>query len=288
MLALAAVFAGCSGGGGAPSADEPPPRPAVFVIAGDDGAARGWLVGTIHALPSGIRWRSPVIRDVTAAADSLLVEVADLDDPRAIRTLFSTLATTPGLPPLAARIPQAHHARLAGLVRKAGLDEAQQRRTESWAAAVMLSRLSAQGSPENGVDRALIRDFSGRRVRELEGARNQFAIFDGLPEDAQRALLVAVIEASDPAHGEAERLRHAWLEGDLGAIESASERGMLADPRLREALLVSRNRRWLGVIEAELQSPGRPLIAVGGAHLVGPEGLITLLEERGWQIARLK
>lgn len=288
MLALAAVFAGCSGGGGAPWADETPPRPAVFVIAGDDGSARGWLVGTIHALPSGIRWRSPAISDVTAAADSLLVEVADLDDPRAIQTLFSTLATTPDLPPLAARVPQAHHARLAGLARKAGLDEAQQRRTESWAAALMLSRLSAQGSPENGVDRALIRDFSGRRVRELEGARNQFAIFDGLPEDAQRALLVAAIEASDPARGEAERLRRAWLEGDLAAIEAASGRGMLADPRLREALLVSRNRRWLGVIEAELRSPGRPLIAVGGAHLVGPDGLITLLEERGWQIARLK
>jgi uncharacterized protein len=290
IVALSVALGACSDAAdrdkGARGGSGSAPAPLLYEIARDDGAVRGWMLGTIHALPAGTAWRTPAINDAVRKADRLVVEVALADGTAAAR-LFRELAATPDLPPIAARLPPEHHARVATLTGKAGLDEAQQRRTESWAAALILSRLTAEGSSEHGVDRALLRDFAARPVRELEGARQQLIIFDSLPEDAQRALLVAVIEASEPARNEATRLRNAWLRGDLAALETAAGRGMMADPRLREALLTGRNRRWLAPIEAELRSPERPLIAVGAAHLVGPEGLIALLEDRGWRLTRI-
>lgn len=287
LFGLCVVLAGCSDAATKPASDPPPPDPAVFAITDADGTVKGWLFGTIHALPEGTRWRSAAIGQIAQIADSLVVEVADLENAAALASVFSDLGTTPGLPPLAERVPDAQRQRLAELANAAGLGQARQQRTESWAAALMLAQVSADGDSANGVDRALIRDFTGRPVHELEGARMQLAIFDALPEDAQRALLIAVIEASKPGRNKAERLRSAWLTGDLAVIEAASQQGMMADTRLRKALMIERNRRWLARIEAELQPPTRPLIAVGAAHLVGPQGLIFLLEERGYGVSRL-
>jgi uncharacterized protein len=287
VLTLFAAIAGCSDRSGDPARDAPPPNPAVFAIADANGAVKGWLIGTIHALPDGTPWRSSAVTEVASKADSLLVEVADLENGRMLEQAFGTLATTPDLPALADRVRPEHRARLDELVAKAGLGTVQQRRTESWAAALMLARVYAEGNPANGVDRALIREFDGRPVRELEGVRAQLGVFDSLPEDAQRTLLIAVIEASDPANDDAARLRRAWLGGDLAAIEDASQRGIMADARLREALMTRRNERWMERIDAQLQDRARPLIAVGAAHLVGPDGLIALLEARGYQVKRL-
>ncbi len=289
IFALALALAGRSPTGQQPTSDSPSPSPALFVIADPQGMARGWLFGTIHALPDGTPWRSAAIGEAADQADSLVVEVANLDDHAVVSQTFSQLGTSPDLPLLAARVPPAHQQRLAELVEAAGLTAAQQRRTESWAAALMLARVATEGDPAHGADRALIRDFAGRRVDELEGAAGQLAIFDTLPETAQRAMLTAVIEGSDPVQAhEAARLRRAWLVGDLAVIEAASRSGMMADPSLRDALLTQRNRAWMVQIVTMLESPGRPLIAVGAAHLTGPDGLIELLEARGYRVTRAR
>lgn len=290
-LALSLVLGACSGaadGADGKQGSAAPASPLFYEIARADGTARGWMLGTIHALPDGTAWRTPAITAAVGKADRLVVEVASLGEGAASSAaVFRELAVTPGLPPLAGRVPPEHRAALASLAQEAGLPLAQQQRTESWAAALMLARLNASGDPANGVDRALIADFAQRPIRELEGARGQLGLFDQLPEPDQRRLLVAVITASTQGPQEAEALRAAWLAGDAAALEAASRRGMMADPVLRTALLTGRNRRWLALIEAELAAPGRPLIAVGAAHLVGPEGLAAMLAARGWRLTRL-
>lgn len=265
----------------------PAASPLFYEIAREDGSARGWMLGTIHALPEGTAWRTPAISDAMGKADRLVVEVAALDDAEAMARTFRQLATTPDLPLLAARVPAARQSELAVVADRAGLGPSQQRQTESWAASLILARVNALGDPANGVDRALLRTFANRPVRELEGVRGQLGIFDRLSEAEQRAMLLAVLDASKQGQREAEALQSAWLLGDVAALEAASQRGIMADPRLRDALLIKRNQRWLPLIENELAGPGRPLIAIGAAHLVGPDGLVALLEARGWRLIRL-
>ncbi|MFN3988731.1 MAG: TraB/GumN family protein [Erythrobacter sp.] len=288
LMVLAFALGSCSGGTTADQAKRgAPPNPLFYEIARDDGLARGWMLGTIHALPDDTEWRTPAITAAVDTADRLIVEVAELGDGATSAQVFQELALTPGLPPLAERLAPQYREHVSQLAAKAGLTLTQQQRTESWAAALMLARVNAAGDPANGVDRALIGDFAQRPIRELEGTRGQLGLFDRLPEADQRRLLLAVVTASAQGPTEAEALRAAWLSGDLLALERASTQGIMADPRLRAALLVDRNHRWVPLIERELQASGRPLIAVGAAHLVGPEGLVALLEQRGWRLRRL-
>jgi uncharacterized protein YbaP (TraB family) len=50
-----------------------------------------------------------------------------------------------------------------------------------------------------------------------------------------------------------------------------------------QSLLVDRNRRWMPALESCL-STRRCFIVVGAAHLVGPDGLVTMLRQRGYRV----
>lgn len=283
---LALMIAGCSD---APGDDtgRPPANPIFYEIASADGAVEGWMLGTIHALPAGTRWQTPAIFGAIGEADLLVVE-ARLGDSARQREVMAELATTPGLPPLSERVPPDLRPQLAALLDRGNLEGSDFTDQETWVLAISLAGIDAPGGAINGVDRAMVTYFTGRPVRELEGLRGQLSIFDRLPETAQRTMLAAVVRESERTRSDPERLQRAWLAGNARVIEQATREGFLADPALREALLTGRNRRWADAIAPLLEQSPRPLIAVGAAHLVGPDGLVALLEAQGYRVRRIR
>ena len=77
-------------------------------------------------------------------------------------------------------------------------------------------------------------------------------------------------------------LAGAWRDGEL---ETLTEK-LLADfagfPGLYDSLVVDRNRRWIAPLEQYLRERRRYLVVVGALHLVGPDNVVTLLEQRGY------
>ncbi|MEE4317960.1 MAG: TraB/GumN family protein [Erythrobacter sp.] len=280
------TVAGCSFAPGDETAG-PPPNPLLYEIASADGAVEGWMLGTIHALPDDTHWRTEEIGRVIDSADFLLVEVSDLTGRGNARSIYAMLAETPGLPPLAQRVPPELQPRLLALIKRGDLDRVDFTALETWAAAITLARVDATGDPANGVDRALIDEFATRPVRELEGLRGQLSIFDRLPEREQRTMLAAVLSDSERTRADPSRLQRAWLTGDAAAIEASTREGFLADETLHRTLLTDRNRNWAAAIVPMLADAPRPLIAVGTAHLVGPEGLVALIEAQGYRVRRI-
>ena len=90
MLALAACGGGEDDGEAAAS-------PLLYEIANSDGEVEGWMLGTIHALPDDTEWRNAAIDRVAGEADSLLVEVAGMNDQAGSAATLAELAITPGL-----------------------------------------------------------------------------------------------------------------------------------------------------------------------------------------------
>lgn len=270
------------------TASEGAPAPLMWEIRDREGAVRGWLFGTIHALPDGARWRTPLLERAVKQADLLAVEIATLDDRDGMEQIFTRLATSPDLPDIGLRVPEGSRPELFGLIEHADYKPADFSRIETWAAALILAQAGDNGDAANGADRALLSDFAGRKVHEFEGTEKQLGIFDTLPETEQRDLLLAVMEEVRANEGDPERLRRAWLAGDAETLETAASTGLMEDPELREALLVARNRDWIGQLDAILASGERPLIAVGTAHLLGPDGLPALLARRGYTARRIQ
>nr|WP_255548264.1 TraB/GumN family protein [Erythrobacter ani] len=277
-------MAGCSE---TPQELLPDTNPLVFEITSEDGTVEGWMLGTIHALPDGAEWRTEAVQQVVDQADYLIVEIAALDDSAAIGRTFNELATSPGQPALTQRVDPGLRPALREIIERSNRSESDFSAVETWAAALIIARVAATGDPANGVDRAVTRDFAERGVREFEGALAQLSIFDSLSEDDQRDLLEGVILEVEQTLKRPGRLRNAWLKGDTEILEEATRTGIMADPELREALIVRRNRRWADMLESDLKAAPRPLIAVGTGHMVGAHSLVTMLEERGYRVTRL-
>jgi uncharacterized protein YbaP (TraB family) len=280
LLALACMLglAGCG------SADDwPPPSPALWEVSGPHGE-KGWLFGTIHALPDGAEWRTPLLDSVIDRTGVLVVEVANLGDRSAGPAAFEELATSPGLPPLLSRLPADERPALAAALDRADMQESDFATTESWAAALLIANAARKGDAGNGVDRALLE----RRlpVIGLEGFSEQFAIFDRLAEADQAELLHESAEASMPGDERTEVA--AWIAGDLATLERQLGDGVLKDPELRQALLVGRNRAWTARIVALLMQDRRPLVAVGAGHMLGRDGLPAMLAARGYRVRRIQ
>ena len=272
----------------ATQAEHSAPLPALWEVASADGTIEGWLFGTIHSLPDGATWETQLLSDTIDDADLLIVEIAALEDKSAMSHVFARLARGPGQPPLSRRVPASELAALHAMMRAGSFSDKDFTETESWAAALMLAQGVRGGDPGNGVDRALLRRFRGRPIRELEGAERQLGVFDSLPEQDQRDLLIAVVQEGADNAAETAELARIWRSGDMDLLAQKNTQGLLADPELRSALLVNRNEDWATQLGKLL--PGAPpaLVAVGAAHMAGPDGLPSLLRQRGYTVTRIQ
>ena len=281
LAALVAVLwlASC---GGEPAREWPAPSPALWEVSGPQGE-KGWLFGTIHAFPDGAEWRTPLFEAAIGQAGLLVVEVSNLGDAEVASQAFTAFAAGRELPPLLSRVPAEHRPTLAAALERADIDESDLAATDSWAAALLIANATRTGRAANGVDRALL--SLGLPAIALESYPMQFSIFDRLEPEEQQGLLIEAAR-NDPATELT--LVEAWIGGDIAAIERETQAGFLADPELRDALLVKRNLAWTDRIEPLLAEGRRPFVAVGTAHLIGPDGLVALLEARGYAVRRLQ
>jgi len=265
-------------------------RPAVWQVDGPAGQ-QAWLIGTIHALPAPISLDSPAFGRAVKGASSLWVEVAALEDDQRTALAFHKLSAVPAAPPIADRTGPADRLLLAKLMAEAKIDPGSFSQMDTWAAALALGQaISARSGDDsgNGADRLVLKEMRGKPVREFEGAERQLAIFDRLPEQEQRDLLSAVIRSAPTAREDGRRLQQAWLRGDVAALAALDHQGLLADPELREALLVRRNEAWIAQLLPAMARGEKPLVAVGALHLVGQDGLIAQLQARGFTVTRLQ
>ncbi|WP_309623178.1 TraB/GumN family protein [Novosphingobium sp.] len=265
-------------------------RPALWLVEGP-GGAKAWLFGTIHGLRDPVNWRSDTVEAALAQSDRLILEVADIENQAATAQAFAELAQGGPHPPLLQRVPPGDADDLAAELAQDRIAPGSLDRYDTWAAALMIAQAQAsldRQDSANGIDRALAASYRGP-IGELEGARAQLAIFDALPEAQQRALLGAVIDEDAAARStQARALEQAWAKGDVAAIARVSDAETFGDPVLRDALLVGRNRAWTIRLIALLGARARPFIAVGAAHMAGPDGLPAMLAAQGYTVTRLQ
>src|SRR4051812_38508896 len=86
----------------------------------------------------------------------------------------------------------------------------------------------------------------------------------------------------DKKKSSVKQLTGAWRNGDAATIERLVMADVKNDPVMYDRLLISRNRTWLPKIEALFSRPRHAFVVVGAAHLVGPDGIVSMLKARGY------
>jgi hypothetical protein len=260
----------------------------LWKITSDRGAF--YLVGSIHVLSKEYYPLSPALE--TAFEDSsLLVEEVDFADVLApgSQLLILTRGMLPGGQSLESVVSAETFAivskRLSGL----GISIEPLRRFKPWALALTLLGLEWQqtgfdpglGLDRHFYDRARAR---GKPVEALETLEFQISRFDGLTLEEQDRMLASTVRELDTQKRSVAELADAWKAGDADAVEQIVLRDLKSEPRLYQRLLVERNRNWMPQIEALFARPGTAFVVVGAAHLVGPDGLLAMLRQRGYAV----
>jgi len=120
----------------------------------------------------------------------------------------------------------------------------------------------------------------GLEVGWLEEVEEQVALLRG-DREAALAGLRRVVRDPDALARSSERLRRAYVERRVEELLAGGARTLAALD------VAARTRRWLPAVEDALLEGERTLFAVGVAHLLGPDGLVGLLRQRGWTVTRV-
>ena len=251
------------------------------------------LFGSLHELPAGTPWLNRRITDRVDAADTLVLEAVIPDDPSVVAGLVSKLGYTPGTARLDTRIAPSKRSKLYAAVAPTKVSMDSLDRMDTWLAAIVIgdATLARLGlSATNGVEAVLTTRVraSGKPVTPLETLQQQFGFFDTLSEPDQRALLDATVDDVETAKSDTDKLVAAWLAGDITAIAAAFKNDALgATPTVARVLMTDRNARWADWIKARLRVPGKLFVAVGAAHLAGPNSVQAMLAARGIKVEAL-
>lgn len=261
--------------------------PPMWRIADDD--TEIILLGTFHILPPDVQWRSPDLGRAIDAADEIWFE-AEVDTPAAQAETLRILKTE-GFLKKGAKLSTLLDAddanKLEGITTSLDVPFAAIDLMRPWQAFLVLSveLIKSKGfDPSAGLENRLLSEgrARGRNFVFLESVRQQLGFFTKLQPEVEKSLLTLTVRDWEKQTEEFDKLFVAWKVGDTDAIDALMNQPMREEtPEVYKVLVVDRNKAWAARIRQALDSPGRKLIAVGAAHLVGADGVPAMLETEG-------
>jgi uncharacterized protein YbaP (TraB family) len=259
-------------------------HPAIWTIHGAKGTV--YLVSSLHLLPPQVDWHRPEIDSAMKSADSFVFEVPTGESERDTETQFILQkGLLPAGQKLSMRLTPDGRRAFQRALDMAGVEQVNVDQKQPWLAEVVLTvqsmyrrNYSALHTPEGEAHDFAARN--GKDVRYFDTTEQQMEFLAGANRTGSTEQFSAVL-ADFPNQEEREtRFVEAWAAGDV-TMSAALVAAGLADLPGEQRLLNARNRDWASQIEAMLGENRTFFVAVGIAHLVGPNGVPALLRERG-------
>ncbi len=248
-----------------------------------------YLAGSVHALPADVYPLNPAFERAFEATGTLVEEI---DLAAGDLLAIAPMILTKGMYLDGRTFDSAVSKETLSLVLKHVSDPALQQLIRGMKPWMVMLTLTAMQVQQAGLDVNLGLDkyffdkatAAGRTIVGLETAESQIDRFDRMPEALQEQLLRSALEDLDAQTRELGTIVTAWQRGDAAALEETLLGGFKQYPAAYQSLIVERNRNWMPQIEACLAGTTRCLVVVGAAHLVGPDGLLALLQKRGYRV----
>ena len=230
--------------------------PAIYVVRDEDTTI--YLFGTFHILSADVEWFNGPVEQAFASSEELVVETLPVENAAAARAALPAPATR--ITPAASFLASAQHAVRAGSARGMALD--------------------------HGADMVLLRAAAekGKVVEPLETLQSQLAMMVNIPPEARPAAPCAARACSETAvdlSSAMSLLQGAWASGDQGLFAAMLGEMRITAPNAYRILFAERNGRWADWVSGRMQQPGTVFVAVGAAHLAGPDSLLVGLARRG-------
>lgn len=249
-----------------------------------------WLYGTIHVGRGDWVRPGPTIQKALAQSDTLALEL-DLRDEATARAM-----ARPADPELLARMLSGERARrLERQNSEACVPPGTLSKLQPILQVTALAGLAGRADglyPEFGVDETLAVSArnSSKPIVALENAADQLKVLTGESEAEETEQVDAALDEleSGKLRGQLKELADVWARSDAAKLASYPEwcdcLKTPAEQRLMKRLLDDRNPNLADGIE-RLHAGGKGVFAaVGALHMIGPQGLPTLMAARGFTV----
>ena len=180
------------------------------------------------------------------------------------------------------------------LVKKVGIPLELIQQQKPWLLAPTLTALQLAKlgfDPNYGIDKYFLSKAQGRKkILELESLDYQMNLLSSLSDNEQELFLRYTLKDSSRLDKEVDQLTLAWTSGDPKGVESIMTRIVKEDSKLSsvyEKLIYERNRNMFSKVEDFLRTNEIYLVIIGAGHLVGNQGVIEKLREKGYAVEQL-
>ncbi|MGJ7505580.1 TraB/GumN family protein [Variovorax sp. ZT5P49] len=249
-----------------------------------------WLYGTIHVGRGDWVRPGPTIQKALTQSDTLALEL-DLRDEATARAM-----ARPADPELLARMLSGERARrLERQNSEACVPPGSLSKLQPILQVTALAGLAGRADglyPEFGVDETLAVSArnSSKPIVALENAADQLKVLTGESEAEETEQVDAALDEleSGKLRGQLKELADVWARSDAARLARYPEwcdcLKTPAEQRLMKRLLDDRNPNLADGIE-RLHAGGKGVFAaVGALHMIGPQGLPTLMAARGFTV----
>jgi uncharacterized protein len=249
-----------------------------------------YLAGSVHALGADA-YPLPAVFEQAFAASGTLVEELDLADAASLSAAPLLLAK--GLYGDGRTFESAVSKETATMVaqyfKQTGLPMEMIRPMKPWMIMLMLTAFELQkvGLDANlGLDKYFYDKATAAKkpMIGLETAEFQIDRFDKMPDAVQEQMLRSTLTELDAQSNELKSMIVAWQRGDTATLEKSVRTSFANYPAAYTSLIAERNRNWLPQLQMCLSRPRPCFVVVGAAHMVGPDGLLALLQQQGYKI----
>jgi hypothetical protein len=249
-----------------------------------------YLAGSVHALSADVYPLSPAFEQAFSASGTLVEEI-DLAEAESLTLAPALLAK--GMNVDGRRfndmVSKETAALVAARLKDSGLPVEMFQMMKPWMVMLTVAALEAQKAgldPQLGLDKYFYdrAKEAGKTILGLETAQSQIDRLDNMSSDLQEQLLRSSLSEAETARNSLKLIVTAWQRGDSATLEKTLLSDFAQYPAAYKSLIVERNQNWIPQIDACLARSQPCMVVVGAAHLVGPDGLLALMQQKGYRI----
>ena len=263
----------------------------MWLIEGE--ANRVYVLGSVHLLRSQDHPLPRIMEEAYEDAEALIMEL-DMDDldPVALQAETNRLGLLESGVTLQDVIGDELWAEAVAAAESIQIPLDMMSQSEPWLAAITIEQLLLMRmgfNPLYGIELHMTMKATsdGKPITGLETAAEQLGFFDNMSIEAQTDLLMQALTEGQEAEQIMDDLINAWRHGDVDFMQDNMLAELAEFPELYETIVTERNRRWVDEIVELLDDTDDYLIIVGALHLVGEEGVPSLLSQRGIEIGQM-
>lgn len=260
----------------------------LWKISGNGLTKPSFLFGTFHLLCKHDIHFSEQLKKAVNFCDEIYMEL-DMDDPSTMLTamMYMNMRNDTTLPDLYSAKDYERLKNYFSDTLKMPLALLQKTKPY-FLVALLYPRMMNCSSPA-GVEEELVKlaKEDKKEIKGLETMQFQASVFDSIPYQWQAKELLKNIDSFSVNKKEFETMLDFYKKQNLDSIKTMLGKSEFGSDKYDDLLLNNRNKKWVQKLDSIMKKES-VFVAVGAGHLVGDQGLISLLKKQGYTVEPLE